>query len=70
MDDIESFRATQWHNQQEMLALQAFSIATETSEHKYSLPDVDTDSLQAREVKYLSLAFSKGLCCMFYVAPE
>ena len=53
-----------------MLALQAFRIATKTIEHKENLLDVDTDILQARDVKYLSLAFSKGMCCVHNVATE
>ena len=51
-DDIESFRATLWRDQKEVLAQQAFGAAKKILEQINGLLDAWTDSLQAREIKY------------------
>ena len=51
-DDIESFRATSWRAQQEIMAHQAFGAAKKILERINGLLDARTDSLQAREIKY------------------
>ena len=63
-DDIEAFRATLWRDQQEVLAQQAFGTASKIINHIDGLLDGDTGSLQARDVKDLSLAFNKILGCV------
>ena len=51
-DDIESFRATSWRAQQEIMAHQGFGAAKKILEQINGLLDARTDSLQAREIKY------------------
>ena len=68
-DDIESFRATLWRDQQEVLAQQAFGTAKKILEQINGLLNARTDSLQAREIKDLSLAFSKVLGCVHGITP-
>jgi|AP95_1055475.scaffolds.fasta_scaffold45822_2 hypothetical protein len=60
-DDIETFRATSWRNQQAMPASNAFSAARKIINQIDGLPDVDMESSQAREIMDLSMAFSKVL---------
>ncbi len=60
-DDIETFRATSWRNQQAMPAGNAFSAARKIINQIDGLPDVDIESSHAREIMDLSLAFSKVL---------
>jgi len=68
-DDIESFRATLWRAQQEIMAHQAFGAAKKILEQINGLLNAQTDSLQAREIKDLSLAFSKVLGCVHGITP-
>ncbi len=60
-DDIESFRATLWRDQQEVLAQQAFGAAKKILEQINGLLNAQTDSFQARDIKDMSLAFNKIL---------
>ena len=62
-DDIESFRATLWRDQQEVLAHQAFGTAKKILEQINGLLNAQTDALQARDIKDMSLAFKKILGC-------
>ena len=62
-DDIESFRATLWRDQQEVLAQQAFGTAKKILEQINGLLNAQTDALQARDIKDMSLAFNKILGC-------
>ena len=68
-DDIESFRASSWRAQQEIMAYQAFGAAKKILEQINGLLNARTDSLQAREIKDLSLAFSKVLGCVSGFTP-
>ena len=68
-DDIESFRATLWRDQQEIMAHQAFGTAKKIIGQIDELLNAQTDSLQAREIKDLSLAFSKVLGCVHGITP-
>ncbi len=68
-DDIESFRATLWRDQQEVLAQQAFGASKKILEQINGLLDAQTDSLQARDVKDMSLAFNKILECVSGFTP-
>ena len=68
-DDIETFRATSWRNQQAMPASNAFSAARKIINQIDGLPDVDIESSQAREIMDLSLAFSKVLGCVHGITP-
>ena len=68
-DDIESFRASSWRAQQEIMAHQAFGAAKKILEQIDRLVSMETDSLKAREIKDLSLAFSKVLGCVRDAAP-
>jgi hypothetical protein len=68
-DDIESFRASSWRAQQEIMAHQAFGAAKKILEQINGLLNARTDSLQAREIKDLSLAFSKVLGCVSGFTP-
>ena len=58
-DDIETYRATSWRNQQAMPASNAFCAARKIINQIDGLPDVDIESSQAREIMDLSMAFSK-----------
>ena len=68
-DDIESFMATLWRDQQEVLAQQAFGTAKKIIGQIDELLNAWTDSLQAREIKDLSLAFSKVPGCVHGITP-
>ena len=68
-DDIESFRASSWRAQQEIMAHQAFGTAKKIIGQIDELLNAQTDSLQAREIKDLSLAFSKVLGCVHGITP-
>ena len=68
-DDIESFRATLWRDQQEVLAQQAFGTAKKILEQINDLLDAQADSLQARDIKDMSLAFNKILGCVSGFTP-
>ena len=68
-DDIESFRATLWRDQQEVLAQQAFGTAKKILEQINGLLDAQADSLQARDIKDMSLAFNKILGCVNGFTP-
>ena len=63
-DDIESFRATLWRDQKEVLAQQAFGTAKKIIGQIDELLNAPADSLHARDIKDLSLAFSKVLGCV------
>ena len=62
-DDIESFRATLWRDQQEVLAHQAFGTAKKILEQINGLLNAQTDAFQARDIKDMSLALNKILGC-------
>ena len=51
------------------MAHQAFGAAKKILEQIGSLLDADTDSLQARDIKDLSLALSKVLGCVHGITP-
>jgi hypothetical protein len=53
-DDIESFRATSWRAQQEIMAHQAFGAAKKILEQINGLLNAQTDALQARDIKDMS----------------
>ena len=67
--DIESFRASSWRPQQEVLAHQAFGTAKKILEQINGLLDAQADSLQARDIKDMSLAFNKILGCVSGFTP-
>ena len=56
-------------DQQEVLAQQAFGTAKKILEQICGPLNARTDSLQAREIKDLSLAFSKVLGCVSGLTP-
>ena len=62
-DDIESFRASSWRARQEIMAHQAFGTAKKILEQINGLLNAQTDALQARDIKDMSLAFNKILGC-------
>ena len=68
-DDIESFMATLWRDQQEVLAQQAFGTAKKILEQINGLLNAQTDALQARDIKDMSLAFNKILGCVSGFTP-
>ena len=68
-DDIESFMATLWRDQQEVLAQQAFGTAKKILEQINGLLNAQTDALQARDIKDMSLAFNKILGCVNGFTP-
>jgi hypothetical protein len=68
-DDIESFRATLWRDQKEVLAQQAFGTAKKILEQINGLLNAQTDALQARDIKDMSLAFNKILGCVSGFTP-
>ena len=68
-DDIESFRATLWRDQKEVLAQQAFGTAKKIIGQIDELLNAPADSLHARDIKDLSLAFSKVLGCVSGFTP-
>ena len=51
------------------MAHQAFGAAKKNLEQIGGLLDARTDSLQARKIKDLSLAFSKVLGCVYGIKP-
>ena len=63
-DDIESFRATLWRDQQEVLAHQAFGTAKKILEQINGLLNAQTDAFQARDIKDMSRALNKILGCV------
>ena len=68
-DDIESFRASSWRAQQEIMAHQAFGAAKKIIGQIDELLDAPADSLQARDIKDMSLAFNKILGCVSGFTP-
>jgi hypothetical protein len=68
-DDIESFRATLWRDQQEVLAQQAFGAAKKILEQINGLLNAQRDALHARDIKDMSLAFNKILGCVSGFTP-
>ena len=68
-DDIESFRATLWRDQKEVLAQQAFGTAKKIIGQIDELLNAPADSLQARGIKDISLAFNKILGCVNGFTP-